>query len=279
MSEPSPEQSFFSVHLKSLTDFADEFTTQIQSLQAPMDHLATMAGTPPQYGAFHEAWSLGAGEQAAIKEMYSLLDRVKVAIGFAGDVTGTVAEGYREADENIAYGMGGPPAGYGNNPGSGQWSYTDQGGNHQHHHGDQNQNDNQGDQNTQQVYATPVSNPAPSSWVPNQNTSGPFPGTPNTAVPVAGALLGGVLLAGAAKSKSKSNQQPADTSNTSAGVSFDADADGGSSAQSGALPLWTPPPDPGVSAGATPPPPAPAPVFPGQDTPWTATSPQGGTRP
>ena len=104
MSEPSPEQSFFSIHLKSLTDFADEFTTQIQSLQSPMDHLATMSGTAPQYGAFHEAWSLGAGEQAAVEEMFSLLGQVKTAIAFAGDVTGTVAEGYRNADENIAYG-------------------------------------------------------------------------------------------------------------------------------------------------------------------------------
>jgi len=92
MSEPSPEQSF-TIHLKSLTDFADEFTTQIQSLQAPMDHLATMSGTPPQYGAFHEAWSLGAGEQAAVEEMFSLLGQVKQAIAFAGDVTGTVADG------------------------------------------------------------------------------------------------------------------------------------------------------------------------------------------
>ena len=108
MSEPSPEQSF-SIHLKSLTDFADEFTTQIQSLQAPMDHLATMSGTAPQYGAFHEAWTLGAGEQAAVEEMFSLLGQVKTAIAFAGNVTGTVADGYRNADEGVAWGMGGPP--------------------------------------------------------------------------------------------------------------------------------------------------------------------------
>jgi hypothetical protein len=116
--QPTPDQSF-SIHLKSLTDFADEFTTQIESLQAPMDHLATMSGTPPQYGAFAEAWALGAGEQAAIEEMYSLLGQVKQAIAFAGSVTGTVAEGYRRADEDISAALGGPPP-----PGSGGYEHT-----------------------------------------------------------------------------------------------------------------------------------------------------------
>jgi hypothetical protein len=111
--QPTPDQSF-SIHLKSLTDFADEFKTQIESIQAPMDHLATMSGTPPQYGAFAEAWSLGAGEQAAIEEMYSLLGQVKEAIAFAGTVTGTVAEGYRRADDDISSALGGaPPLGSG----------------------------------------------------------------------------------------------------------------------------------------------------------------------
>jgi hypothetical protein len=275
MSEPSPEQSFFSIHLKSLTDFADEFTTQIQSLQSPMDHLATMSVTAPQYGAFHEAWSLGAGEQAAVEEMFSLLGQVKTAIGFAGDVTGTVAEGYRNADENIAYGLGGPPAGYGGNSGSGSWSsgHQDSGHHTDGHHHDPYQND-QGNQHDQ-GHDTPVHTPAPGPWVPNQNTSGPFAGTPFTAVPVAGALLGGALLAGAAKSKSHQPQ-----GNTSVNVSVEVD---GASGQAGALPLWTPPPDPGAGpgmSGAIPSAPAPAtPVFPGQDAPWTAASPQGGTRP
>lgn len=271
MSELSPEQSF-TIHLKSLTDFADEFTTQIQSLQAPMDHLATMAGTPPQYGAFHEAWVLGAGEQAAIEEMFNLLGQVKQAIAFAGDVTGTVADGYRKADESIAYALGGPPpTNNGNNP-NGPWSWNGNG------HGDGNGNGNGNGQYggsnqpyqysdpTQnnpvtQVTATPVGNATdPGPWVPNQNTNGPFPGTPMTAVPLAGALLGGALLGTA--SRSKSHHRPADSANT---TSFDAGLDGGSSAPGGALPLWTPPPEPG------------------QDASWTATtpdfpdSPQGGS--
>ena len=252
MSEPSPEQSF-SVHLKSLTDFADEFTTQIESLQAPMDHLATMSGTPPQYGAFHEAWSLGAGEQAAIEEMYNLLGQVKQAIAFAGDVTGTVADNYRHADENVAWGLGGPPQGtYGGGPVSGTWGAGDPYGGHVHNHqysyGDPTQN--QGDQ----VVANPVTTPTNPNWVPNQNTSGPFPGTPLTAVPVAGALLGGALLGVTGRSKSN---QSAQNANGSGGAPFDAGHDGGSDSS-----LWTPPPAPD------------------QDAPWTATFPgssQGGS--
>lgn len=253
MSEPSPEQSF-SIHLKSLTDFADEFTTQIQSLQAPIDHLATMSGTPPQYGAFHEAWSLGAGEQAAIEEMSILLGQVKLAIAFAGDVTGTVADGYRNADEGISYGLGGPPQGgtYGGGPVSGPWGSGDQYGgqnqNQQYPYSDPTQN-NQGNQ----VTATPVSTQTNPNWVPNQNTSGPFPGTPLTAVPVAGALLGGALLG--VVGKSKANQPP--VTNTSGGTTFDTSSDSGSDSS-----LWTPPPAPS------------------QDAPWTATFPgssQGGS--
>jgi hypothetical protein len=264
MSEPSPEQSF-SIHLKSLTDFADEFTTQIQSLQAPMDHLTTMSGTPPQYGAFHEAWTLGAGEQAAIEEMSNLLGQVKNAIAFAGDVTGTVADGYQNADEGIAWGLGGPPANYhGGNQNQGPWSNNNQYGGQNQQYTDPTQNQNQNQNQNNQVFATPASNQHnPGPWVPNQNTSGPFSGG---AIPAVGAVLGGAILG--VTGRSKSNQPPANPSVT---VTFDA----GEPASSGALPLWTPPPDPG--AGAMPPAAAPPPVFPGQDAGWTAASPQGGS--
>jgi hypothetical protein len=260
MSEPSPEQSF-TIHLKSLTDFADEFTTQIQSLQAPMDHLATMSDTAPQYGAFHEAWTLGAGEQAAIEEMYSLLGQVKQAIAFAGDVTGTVADGYQNADESVAYALGGPPTNtYTHGPVSDPWS-GDGNGNGQQHGGPNQQTYTDPTQTTPviQVTATPVTHATdPGPLVPNQNTSGPFPGTPMTAdVPLAGALLGGALLGGAARSKS--GQQPKNTTKKSTvTVSFD-EGTGTSTADST---LWTPPPDPNAAS------------------PWTAAfpdSPQGGS--
>jgi hypothetical protein len=276
MSEPSPEQSF-SIHLKSLTDFADEFTTQIQSLQAPMDHLATMSGTAPQYGAFHEAWTLGAGEQAAVEEMFTLLGQVRTAIAFAGDVTGTVADGYRNADEGVAWGLGGPPgAVYGGGGGSGGDGRQNNGhhGNPGHAHNDQDQNQNQnwqGDQNGQGHHHGGHSTGS-DPWVPNQNTSGPFasPVTAVTAVPLAGALLGGALLGGTAKSKS----HPGNPGN-SANITYDASFESTPNASGGALPLWTPPPDPG--SAPMPSAPAPAPVFPGQDAPWTAANPQGGS--
>jgi hypothetical protein len=261
MSEPSPEQSF-TIHLKSLTDFADEFTTQIQSLQAPMDHLATMSGTPPQYGAFQEAWRLGAGEQAAIEEMFSLLGQVKQAIAFAGDVTGTVAEGYRHADENVAWGLGGPPAsntGNGNGNGPGPWQGIGPGGNENHRNNPYRYSDpTQNNQN--QVIAQPLANTSdPTSWT--QNTSDPFAGSSVPAGSVVGAVLGGTLLAGAGRSKSHGNGNRNGNSTSS---TFDGSGNGPAPSGDDSS-LWTPPPP-----------------DPGQEASWTATTPttaQGGTRP
>ncbi|GAA1994477.1 hypothetical protein [Catenulispora subtropica] len=159
--QPTPEQSF-SIHLKSLTDFAAEFTTQIESIQAPMDHLAAMSATPPQYGAFAEAWSLGAGEQAAIEEMYSLLGQVKQAIAFAGTVTGTVAEGYQRADDAVSSALGGaPPLGSG------------------HHEGNGHPGHSQPWQNTQ---VTPTQIVFPDPGAPDPGA--PLSGSPMTAPPV-----------------------------------------------------------------------------------------------
>ena len=261
MSEPSPEQSF-TIHLKSLTDFADEFTTQIQSLQAPMDHLATMAGTAPQYGAFREAWSLGAGEQAAIEEMFSLLGQVKQAIAFAGDVTGTVADGYQHADENFAWGLGGPPAsttGNGNGNGPGPWQGIGPGGNENHRNNPHQYSDpTQNNQN--QVIAQPLTGTSdPTAW--NQNTSDPFAGSSIPAGSVVGAVLGGTLLAGVGRTRSHGNgNRNGNGDSSNAGGSGGAPATGGDDSS-----LWTPPP-----------------ADPGQDAPWTAITPttaQGGTRP
>lgn len=104
---PTPDQSF-TIHLQSLLDFADEFKSQISGIQAPMDRLAALSGKQPQYGAFPEAWSLGSGEVAAVEEMFSLLERVRTAAAFAGDVTAAVANGYRKADEAVSAALGGP---------------------------------------------------------------------------------------------------------------------------------------------------------------------------
>ncbi|GAA2041015.1 hypothetical protein GCM10009839_49200 [Catenulispora yoronensis] len=251
--QPTPDQSF-SIHLKSLTDFADEFTTQIESIQAPMDHLATMSDTPPQYGAFSEAWALGAGEQAAIEEMYSLLGQVKQAIAFAGTVTGTVADGYRRADENISQALGGsPPVGSQSYEHGGpvhvgnDHSGPDHGHSWQHTQVD-------GDNKASFPDSTAPGSTAPGSTAPGATdaTSAAFvanaPGDPSssTAVPVSGfSSPVGHLVTGA---------QPSD----------------------GALPVWTPPPATATPAVA--PAVAPAPTT-GPDPSWTSYfqgTPQGG---
>jgi hypothetical protein len=223
--QPTPDQSF-SIHLKSLTDFADEFTTQIESLQAPMDHLATMSDTPPQYGAFAEAWSLGAGEQAAIEEMYSLLGQVKQAIDFAGRVTGTVADGYRHADENISSALGGAPLG------SNQFEHGGPVSAEHRHHPWQDTQVTDG----QATFADP--GPQPGGADP-----GPF--TP--ADPVGGSHVTAVLL-----DPSQTGPGPAPVAN--AGYSTVGSSVGhlvtGAQGTDGQLPVWTPPPAPQSLAGA-----------------------------
>ncbi|NUP48788.1 MAG: hypothetical protein HOW97_15990 [Catenulispora sp.] len=214
--QPTPDQSF-SIHLKSLTDFADEFTTQIQSLQAPMDHLATMSDTPPQYGAFAEAWSLGAGEQAAIEEMYSLLGQVKQAIAFAGRVTGTVADGYRHADEDISSALGGAPLG------SNQFEHGGpvDGGHHHHSWQDTQVTDGQA------TFADP--GPPPGGADP-----GPFP----PADPAGGSHVTAVLL------------DPAHAGDHSVVGSSVGHLVTGAQGTDGRPSVWTPPPAPQSSAPA-----------------------------
>lgn len=228
--QPTPDQSF-SIHLKSLTDFADEFTTQIESLQAPMDHLATMSDTEPQYGAFAEAWSLGAGEQAAIEEMYSLLGQVKQAIAFAGTVTGTVADGYKKADENISAALGGAPP-------VGSQSFEHGGPVHSPAYDNSWQNT--------QVNGNQVSFPDAGSTTPDQGSF--VPDTVNTVLATPAGAVNTVLATPAADFTSPvghlvTGAQPA----------------------GGPLPVWTPPP---AAAPPVPPAaPAPAPQFP--DPSWT----------
>lgn len=92
----------FRVHLQSLKDFATDLETQLDAIGKPSDGLAALAGHPMRLGAFAEADSLRDHHLAAVHQMHDLLGNVKEALGFAGDVTTTVATGYEHADEDIA---------------------------------------------------------------------------------------------------------------------------------------------------------------------------------
>lgn len=98
------DQSFF-VHLQSLFDFADELSTQLTGMSAPVDKLSTLSGSPVLLGDFGEASVLSAAHQAAVAEMSELLGQVRQAIDFAENVTKTVATGYQQADQDVAGGM------------------------------------------------------------------------------------------------------------------------------------------------------------------------------
>ncbi|MEC3978339.1 hypothetical protein [Amycolatopsis sp. H20-H5] len=95
------DQSYY-VHLESLKDFVRELETQIHAMARPNDFLLTLGEHPLLFGEFGEAGSLADAHRAAVAEMQGLLDQVKGAIAFAQDVTTTVADGYSQADQNVA---------------------------------------------------------------------------------------------------------------------------------------------------------------------------------
>lgn len=95
------DQSYY-VHLESLKDFVRELETQIQAMSKPNDFLLTLGDEPLLFGEFGEAGSLADANRAAVSEMQGLLDQVRSAIGFAQDVTNTVADGYANADQSVA---------------------------------------------------------------------------------------------------------------------------------------------------------------------------------
>lgn len=95
------DQSYY-VHLESLKDFVRELETQIHAMSKPNDFLLTLGEEPLLFGEFGEAGSLADAHRAAVAEMQGLLDQVRGAIGFAQDVTTTVADGYAHADQTVA---------------------------------------------------------------------------------------------------------------------------------------------------------------------------------
>ena len=99
------DQSYY-VHLESLKDFVRELETQIHAMSKPNDFLLTLGEQPLLFGEFGEAGSLADAHRAAVAEMQGLLDQVRGAIGFAQDVTTTVADGYEHADQSVAGDLG-----------------------------------------------------------------------------------------------------------------------------------------------------------------------------
>jgi hypothetical protein len=97
----SSEQSFL-VHLQSLVDFARELDGQFEAIRKPTDDMASLSSQPMLLGDFLEAGALLARQRAAAAQMHDLLDAVRSAINFAGDVTGTISDSYARYDHHVA---------------------------------------------------------------------------------------------------------------------------------------------------------------------------------
>jgi len=92
----------YSVQPSSLRAFAQELQTQLDGIATPMNTLATQSSAQPRFGGFTEALMLGQSQQSAIREMHDLLGQVKQAIGFAENVTTSIATAYQNADQDAA---------------------------------------------------------------------------------------------------------------------------------------------------------------------------------
>ncbi len=98
---PSDHQSF-QVHLASLTDFARELGTQLAGMATAAGPLEALAGKDLPLGLFGEAHALSTAHTDAVADFREVLGRAREAIDFAGGVTDTVAESYRQADRQTA---------------------------------------------------------------------------------------------------------------------------------------------------------------------------------
>jgi hypothetical protein len=100
------DAGFFQLHVKSLERFAAELDTQLDALRGPTDRLTVLAGTELPLGGFAEAQALGQRELTVTRQMLPLLQALRDAVAFAGEVTRAVAGQYQQFDERAvaAYG-------------------------------------------------------------------------------------------------------------------------------------------------------------------------------
>lgn len=92
----------FQVHLSALTDFARELGTQLAGMTASAGPLDALAGGALPLGLFPEAQALSGGHADAVVDFRAVVGRAREAIDFAEDVTTTVAQSYRQADQQTA---------------------------------------------------------------------------------------------------------------------------------------------------------------------------------
>jgi hypothetical protein len=100
----------FGVHLESLQSFGQELQTQLDGLRQPLDRLSQLLRQELPLGSFGEAYSLAAHHQSMAGQMYSLLQAVRQAVEFSGQVTGQVVASYQQYDQQAANALADPTA-------------------------------------------------------------------------------------------------------------------------------------------------------------------------
>jgi len=101
----------FSVHLQSLQSFGQELRTQLDGLRQPLDQLSQLLQRELPLGSFGEAYSLAAHHLSMAGQMYSLLQAVRQAVEFSGQVTGQVVASYQQYDQQAATALADPTTG------------------------------------------------------------------------------------------------------------------------------------------------------------------------
>jgi fructose-1,6-bisphosphatase/sedoheptulose 1,7-bisphosphatase-like protein len=101
----SGSHNSFSVHIDTLRTFEKNLVKQIDELKATKNAVRDLASHQVRLGNFLEAKLLVERHDTTIAEMEALLDGVRDALIFAGDVTHTVEKSYRQGDVYVADGL------------------------------------------------------------------------------------------------------------------------------------------------------------------------------
>lgn len=97
-----PADNELLVHLESLLTFVDELDRQLTSLADPAGRLEALARRDPAPGAFLEASSIVEDHRRVVAGMRDAIDQAGQAVGFAREVTVTVADGFRQVTMGAA---------------------------------------------------------------------------------------------------------------------------------------------------------------------------------
>ncbi|MDP9794064.1 hypothetical protein J2S43_002576 [Catenuloplanes nepalensis] len=86
----------------ALESYAALLAAARDAVRHPAERLAALDAEPIVPGAFAEAQALAEQHAAMVTALAGLTTAVAAALGFAGEVTGTIAAGYRETDRAVA---------------------------------------------------------------------------------------------------------------------------------------------------------------------------------